>query len=120
MVSCLPRLKKLTPSSCIFALGSRLNHQLIRVRRPHCHPKPSQARGYFQPPPQLDAETLCLALQAIPRRKAVPTGHPRREQPGAYAQIWFQHGSVKSCYGAGQLCPLQFLEAGLTWTLPWS
>eukprot|EP00439_Symbiodinium_sp_Y106_P075733 s1215_g15.t1 len=30
-------------------------------------------------PPQLDAETLCHALQAIPRRKAVPTGHP----PGA-------------------------------------
>ena len=30
-------------------------------------------------PPQLDAVALCLELQAIPRRKAVPAGHP----PGA-------------------------------------
>ena len=119
MVSCLPRLKKLTPSSCIFALGSRLNHQLIRVRRPHCHPKPSQARGYFQPRHSLTLRPYALHCRPFPEGKQCRLG-TRREQPGAYAQIWFQHGSVKSCYGAGQLCPLQFLEAGLTWTLPWS
>eukprot|EP00439_Symbiodinium_sp_Y106_P072520 s514_g13.t1 len=33
----------------------------------------------LQAVPQLDATTLCLALQAIPRRKAVPVRHP----PGA-------------------------------------
>ena len=61
-------------------------------------------------PPQLDAVALCLELQAIPRRKAVPAGHP----PGAAWRLCADMVSTWIC----PLSPLQFPKAGPTSTSP--
>ena len=116
-VSCLPRLKKLTRSSCIFAPDSRRSCQLPRTWRLHSNKTPSQARGCSQPHHNWMLWPYAWSCRQFHEEKQCRPV-TRRGQPGAYVLIWFPRGFVKSCYVAGPLSPLQFPTAGPTSTLP--